>query len=226
VTVAAPERIDAAAHVLSAADARKMALDARIASGRRGPARIVVVGEFNSGKTALVNALAGVCVLPASAVHHTPCPIVIGYGRKSSLTARRRSGDRIALDDIDQLNSADTTRLDVRLPLPALKGVHIVDTPGLGLGAPEEDASILKACRGADLVIWCTPAFQAWKHSERTLWLSLPEPTRRQGLLAVTFWDTVSEVADLNRLLARLYTDAGPLVRDVVLACSPAEPAP
>jgi hypothetical protein len=159
-------------------------------------------------------------------VHHTPCPIVIGYGRQPSLTARRRSGERMVLDGIDQLSAADATRLDVRLSLPALKGVHIVDTPGLGLGSPEEDASILKACRGADLIIWCTPAFQAWKHSERTLWLSLPEPTRRQGLLAVTFWDTVSEVADLNRLLARLNTDAGPHVRDIVLACSPAEPAP
>jgi GTPase Era involved in 16S rRNA processing len=224
VTVAAPERIGTAAHGLSAA--RKMALDARIASGRRGPARIVVIGEFNSGKTALVNALAGTCVLPASAVHHTPCPIVIGHGRKRAMTARRASGERMALDDIGQLNFADTTRLDVRLPLPALKGVHIVDTPGLGLGSPQDDASILKACRGADLIIWCTPAFQAWKHSERTLWLSLPRHTRRQGVLAVTFWDAVSEVADLNRLLARLHTDAGPHFRDIVLACSHTEPAP
>ena len=228
MTVAAPECTAAAARVLSAADARAAAIDARVAGGRRGPARIAVIGEFNSGKTALVNALVGASVLPASAVHHTPCPVVIGHAGKPGLTARRASGERASLapEQLTQLHPADATRLDLRLPLPALKGLRIVDTPGLGLGTPGEEQTILKACRGADLIIWCTPAFQAWKHSERVAWLRLPARLRRQGVLAVTFRDAVADAADLDRLIARLRADAGPYFRDIVLVDSePAVPA-
>jgi GTPase Era involved in 16S rRNA processing len=197
-----------------------MAQAARAAVGRHGPARIAVVGEFNSGKTALVNALVGAAVLPASPLHHTPCPVVIGYAKRPALTARHASGEQrpLARDEIERLRPADATRVDLRLPLPALEGLRVVDTPGFGLGALDEDVVIRHACRGADLTIWCTPAFQAWKHSERTAWLKLPERARRYGLLAVTFWDTIPDGADIVRLMARLQADAGPHFRHIVLA--------
>lgn len=228
MTVAAPDRMAAAARVLTSADARAMALHAHSAGGRRGPARIVVIGEFNSGKTALVNALVGAPVLPASAVHHTPCPIVIGHAKTPTVTSRAASGERVPLplDQIGQLDAAGARRLDLRLPLPNLKGLRIVDTPGFGLDSPEDEAAVLKICRDADLIIWCTPAFQAWKHSERVAWLNLPERARRQGVLAITFWEAVPDAADLDRLIARLHTDAGTYFRDIVLACSHVETAP
>ena len=43
-------------------------------------ARIVVVGEFNSGKTALVNALVGAPVLTPSSIVHTAHLTVVGSG--------------------------------------------------------------------------------------------------------------------------------------------------
>lgn len=220
MTVDAPDRMAAAARVLTSADAGAMALHARSADGRRGPARIIVIGEFNSGKTALVNALVGAQVLPASAVHHTPCPIVIGHARTAALTSRTASGERIPLplDQIGQRDPTGVSRLDLRLPRPSLKGLRIVDTPGFGLASPEDEAAILNTCRAADLIIWCTPAFQAWKHSERVAWLRVPERARRHGVLAVTFWESVTDDTDLDRLIARLRTDAGPYFRDIVLA--------
>ncbi len=220
MTVAAPDGIAAAARILTSADARAMALDARSAGGRRGPARIVVIGEFNSGKTALVNALVGAPVLPASAVHHTPCPIVIGHARTAALTSRTALGERVALPpgQIGQLDAPGARRLDLSLPLPLIKGLRVVDTPGFGLASPEDEAAILKLCRDADLIIWCTPAFQAWKHSERVAWLNLPVRARSRGVLAVTFWEAVPDAADLDRLIARLHTDAGSYFRDIVLA--------
>ncbi len=47
-----------------------------------------MIGEFNSGKTALVNALLGAPVLPASFTTHTAYPTVVGFAAKPSLARR------------------------------------------------------------------------------------------------------------------------------------------
>jgi hypothetical protein len=185
---------------------------------RPRPQRIVVIGEFNSGKTSLVNALLGAPVLPTSFTRHTAYPTVVGFAAKPWLRAEVAGRKRIAVawNAIDGARAGHICRLHVGMPLDRLKTVRATDTPGFGLGDEDGEARTLRACRGADTVIWCTPAMQAWKASELRTWLALPRTVRQRGVLAVTFMDLLPSKGDAGRLLARLGADAGPHFRRIV----------
>lgn len=183
--------------------------------------RIVVVGEFNSGKTALVNALVGAPVLAPSFVTHTAHPTVVGFAARPSLSAeianrKRRPVTWAAIDA--GAPGDDIRRLHVGAPLERLRGLSVVDTPGIGFADCESDQRSLHACRNADIVIWCTPAMQAWKASEEQAWLTLPDRVRGCGVLAVTFADAIASRTDVDRLMERLRAEAGPYFWQIALA--------
>lgn len=194
---------------------------ARPASKLRASARVVVIGEFNSGKTTLVNALAGACVLTPGIVTHTLHPTVVSFAAKPSAWAETAARKRKSVawdrrDDVGQ--DDDIRRLHVGMPAERLKRLTVVDTPGLGFADAEHDRRSLQACRNADIVIWCTPAMQAWKASEEQTWLALPAGLRARGLLAVTFADEIASASDVDRLMGRLRAEAGPYFRSVATA--------
>jgi hypothetical protein len=188
------------------------------ASSKARPVCVVVIGEFNTGKTTLVNALLGAPVLPASFTTHTAYPTVVRFAARPCLKAEIGGRRRVpfAWTCMEGPPSEDICRLHVGMPLDRLRTLRAVDTPGLGLGDENRDARALRACRSADTVIWCTPATQAWKASERHAWLTLPRRLRQRGVLAVTFMDQIRSKADAGRLLARLNTEAGPHFRKIV----------
>jgi len=187
---------------------------------RSRPLRVVVIGEFNSGKTTLVNALLGACVLPTSFTTHTAYQTVVRFAARPSLRAEIAQRRRIPFDwdGLDGAPARHICRLHVGMPLDPLRTLRAVDTPGLGLGDECLDARTLRSCRSADVVIWCTPAMQAWKASEQRAWLSLPRAVRQRGILAVTFMDQLRSPSDASRLLARLSADAAPLFLRMVTA--------
>lgn len=187
---------------------------------RPAPLRIVIVGEFNSGKTALVNALLGAEVLAPSFVTHTAYPTVVGFATRPSVSAETANRKRIRLAGscVEEALPQGVRRLHVGLRMERLRALQLVDMPGLGLVDEACDRSILRACHSADVVVWCTPAMQAWKASEERAWLSLPRRVRDRGVLAVTFEDAIASHDDASRLLARLRADAGAHFRRIVLA--------
>ncbi len=186
----------------------------------RGCLRIAVVGEFNSGKTTLVNALLGAPVLPTGFTSHTAFPTVVGYAPRPRLAAELAHRRRVAIawERLAEDAPPGIRRLHVGMPLARLESLKVIDTPGLGRSVDGTDYEVLAACRRADAVIWCTPAVQAWKASEERAWLTLPESVRRRGILAVTFLDAVGSAANARRVMARLDAEAGALFRRVVAA--------
>jgi 50S ribosome-binding GTPase len=186
----------------------------------KSPLRVVVVGEFNCGKTSLVNALAGAPVLPASFVTRTSHPTVLGFAARHSLSAETANRKRIRLcwDRLEDAPQDGIRRLHVGAPLERLRTLQLIDTPGLGFGDDDGDQRTLQLCRHANAVIWCTPAMQAWKASEERAWRTLSKRVRDRGILAVTFEDAIASPADIGRLIARLRAEAGPYFRRVVLA--------
>jgi hypothetical protein len=192
------------------------------------PLRVIIIGEFNAGKTSLINSLLEKPLLPTGIVSSTAIPTVIGFAAEPRLAveASDRRHRPLAWDDLHRLQGPTLEngvprgiprRLHIGLPLERLKRMRLIDTPGLAAGNAIAEAQTRRACCRADVIVWCTPAWQAWKRSEESAWLRLPQGVRRRGLLAITFADAIPSPAAADQLLRRLREAAGAYFHEIVL---------
>jgi hypothetical protein len=221
-----PQSIDEIAHELAASRAR---LDAMAAGSRlvgtlarfvgrlerrlSRPPRIVLLGEFNTGKSTLANALIGREVLPTSIHANTRLPLLVHYSQAPTLLLESRDRQRLMLDAynigvLGSLGASHGCLLHVGLPVADLERFELIDTPGLASGIAYADEMMLDACHRAHIAIWCTSAAQAWKASEQAVWRSLPRRLLRNGILAVTNVDLLASERDRDRLDARLQAES------------------
>lgn len=110
---------------------------------------IVVVGEFNAGKSALVNALLGEKVLLEGATPTTSRVTLVKWGEK------------VAEQVVDE-NFAIYT-----YPLPLLKELNIVDTPGTNAVIRYHERLTEEFVPRSDLVLFTTSADHPLTESER-----------------------------------------------------------
>src|SRR5215208_5222271 len=110
---------------------------------------LVVVGEFNAGKSALVNALLGQRVLLEGATPTTSRVTLVKWGEK------------IAEEVVDE-NFAIYT-----YPLPLLKELNIVDTPGTNAVIRYHERLTEEFVPRSDLVLFTTSADHPLTESER-----------------------------------------------------------
>jgi len=109
----------------------------------------VVVGEFNAGKSAVINALLGEEHLPEGVVPTT-----------SELVLIRHS------DAVDQ-PGADRGMAVRRLPVPWLQEVNLVDTPGTNAVIRQHQELTEHFVPRSDLVLFVTSADRPFSESER-----------------------------------------------------------
>lgn len=110
---------------------------------------LVIVGEFNSGKSALINALLGETVMPEGVTPTTSAIHVLRYGESPS--------EMIGPDSI----------IEHVYPAPFLEDVSLVDTPGTNAIIREHEALSQEFVPRADLVIFVTSADRPFTESER-----------------------------------------------------------
>ena len=142
---------------------------------------LVVVGEFNHGKTTFLNALLGRTILPTGVTPTTAVIHLLEYAENPSASVVRTTGDRepISLESLskwtaDRLegtgqNTGDIAHVQVCYPSELLRQrVVLVDTPGVN------DLSHLRAeitygyMTKSDAVLFVLDAGQLLKESERT----------------------------------------------------------
>ena len=181
--------------------------------------RICVLGELNSGKSALVNVLLATTISPTSAAANTRLPIRIFHSALPSLAIETHDHNRIEVGrgDLPADLVANAMMLHAGVPLDRLQSFEVVDTPGLQSGDDELCERATDACRQSHLAIWCTTATQAWKASELGVWQSLPKRLRTNGILAVTFKDAITCQNDEGRLWGRINAEAAPHFKKVVM---------
>src|SRR5688500_4026770 len=110
---------------------------------------LVIVGEFNAGKSALVNALMGEKVLPEGATPTTSRVTLVKWG------------EQIAEQVVDENFSIYT------YPLELLKELNIVDTPGTNAVIRYHERLTDEFVPRSDLVLFTTSADHPLTESER-----------------------------------------------------------
>ncbi|AHB50139.1 hypothetical protein W911_09065 [Hyphomicrobium nitrativorans NL23] len=175
------------------------------------PLRVVILGEYNSGKTSVADLLIGNGLLPTSVVSNTKLPVLITYAKTPALHGVDVRGALVRIDSrgADAPMDASYEALQVALPLERLQGFQILDTPSM----VKPDTFV----RDADIVIWCTVATRAWTESERATWSALPKRCRRNAMLVVTHKNALNGEEEARHVTERLREVTQGLFRDVLL---------
>ena len=184
---------------------------------------LVVVGEFNHGKSTFVNALLGESVLATgvtpttAAIHHlkwAPSPeatVVRASGAREPIDFERTRafavGGGATADDVDFL--------EIGYPSPLLEErILLVDTPGVNdLSLQRADITYSYIPR-ADAVLFLLDAGQILKESERVfLQEKLLKGSRDKIVFVITKWDLLSDDERVEAL-AYARTQLAKLVKD------------
>jgi tetratricopeptide (TPR) repeat protein/GTP-binding protein EngB required for normal cell division len=149
---------------------------ARAAEALDRPLLMAVMGEFNAGKSSIVNALCGEEVAPTGV---TPTTATINILRYAALpqaravyhdgTTRAIPPDAVAafLTALRDDDARDIRLVEIFLPVETLRRVEIVDTPGLNSIRPEHERVARDFLRDADAIVWVLAAGQAAKATEK-----------------------------------------------------------
>jgi small GTP-binding protein len=187
---------------------------------------LVVVGEFNHGKSTFVNALLGETVLPVGVTPTTAAIHHLKYAEKPEATVVFQSGKRDSIPFEDTRKFAvgggsspdEIDYLEVGYPAPLLKErILLVDTPGVNdLSLQRADITYSYIPR-ADAVLFLLDAGQILKESERQfLNEKLLKASRDKIVFVITKWDILNE-DEKKEALAYARTQLVNLVKDPVV---------
>ncbi len=140
---------------------------------------LVVVGEFNAGKSTFINALVGQRVLEEGATPTTRRVQVLTYG-----PAVTHAASQAALDL-------------VTAPVEMLRAIHIVDTPGTNAIFREHEAITTDFVPRADFVLFVTSADRPFTETERGFMDAIRE-WGKKIVIVINKADILETAADLD----------------------------
>jgi small GTP-binding protein len=174
--LAALERVAAVAERVGLATLAQELRQVRIPKAAEERFNLVVLGEFNHGKTSFVNRLLGKDVLPVGITPTTAALTHVVYGEEPAASAVLAGGGRERIDPAavgqwitDGERAARTSYVELEWPAEILRErVTLVDTPGVN-DISEQRAEITYGyVPRADAVVFLLDATQILKESERT----------------------------------------------------------
>lgn len=149
-------------------DAPHLAEDtnALVRKTREGRFEVAIVGEFNRGKSTLLNALVHRSVLPAGVLPVTAIPTQLTLGGEESARVRYTDGKEEVIDltkleeyvteELNPGNSRSVENVSVTLPDPGVlrSGAVLIDTPGVNsiFRSSNETRELLLRADGAVMV--------------------------------------------------------------------------
>ena len=137
------------------------------------PMKVAITGQFSSGKSTFLNALLSKDILPTGVTPVTSKVNYIRYGDAFQLQVHYYDGreafygiENIASFTDQRQSMEDVKYLTLYAPMPLLKEVVFVDTPGLNSQAQSDTQTTQNVLREVDGIIWLTLIDNAGKQSE------------------------------------------------------------
>jgi tetratricopeptide (TPR) repeat protein len=174
------------------------------------PLLLAILGEFNAGKSTLVNAFLGADVAPTGILPTTATLNVLRGGaerlvrvvRKDGTTREGEHGALRALLAEAEAEGAIVDRVEITLPSELLERVWVLDTPGSNAPNPEHEALAQEALRRADVALWVFDAGQAGKATEGRILAGI-RASKREVIAALNKTDRLKP-EELARVVASL----------------------
>lgn len=143
---------------------------------------LVIVGEFNAGKSAFINALLGQNILKEGVTPTTSQINVLKHGETS-----RRQVQEAHLHILTE-------------PVDILRHINIVDTPGTNAIIQEHQTITEEFVPRADLVLFITSADRPFTESERTF-MSQIKAWGKKVVIVINKIDILETEEDLNQVV-------------------------
>ena len=154
---------------------------------------IVICGEFNAGKSTLINALIGADLLQSGVLPTTVKICVLRHLQNSNNDAAGgvwKRADNMLLDDVDEME----------IPLTWMKHIAIIDTPGTNAIVAKHEQLTQKIIPRADLVLFVTSAERPMSESESTV-LSRISQWGKKVVMIVNKMDILQEAKEQDQVL-------------------------
>ncbi len=150
---------------------------------------LVVVGEFNAGKSALINAFLGKALLPEGVTPTTAQVQILRYGPEA------------------ETHVLAPGLLEQTLPVSRLREMSIVDTPGTNAIIREHEVLTARFVPRADLVLFVTSADRPFSESERAF-MDLIRSWGKALVLVVNKIDLLERPEDVEAVVDFVRTQA------------------
>jgi len=179
------------------------------------PFSLVVIGDFKRGKSTFINALLGTKVVTTNVVPETVTINEIEYGPELTVTAHLTDARLVSLS-AEEIDSERLVPLLERLPAPVhhlritapvewLRGIRVVDTPGMGDLFKRFDETVLNYLGQADAVCYLVSTLSPLSETEQAfLRMSLQPQDFPKALVLVNMLDSLESDEETDRLLAAI----------------------
>ncbi len=147
---------------------------------------LVIVGEFNAGKSAFINALLGQPVLEMGVTPTTTRIHLLGYGPELMRTLDAEGVEHITA------------------PVEILEEINIVDTPGTNAIFREHEAITREFVPRSDMVLFVTSADRPFTESERQFLERIRDWGKKVVIVVnkIDILETMEEVAQIEAFIA------------------------
>ncbi len=145
------------------------------------PVRVAILGHPGSGKSELLNLIAGQRVVPSGFRHPT---LELRHAETARTTLCVEDGTKTVREGIDLPSRPEPGLQMIRIeaPIPILKRISLIEVVSQG-GAEEERFGVVWASERADVVLWCSQEFTL---AEEWLWSAMPDRLKDHGFLVLT----------------------------------------
>ncbi len=174
---------------------------------------LVVLGEFKRGKSSLINALLQARIVTTNITPETVTINEIHFGPETKLQICLSDGGRVELaseelsaaklEPILKELAAPVSYVHVQAPVEWLRGIRLVDTPGMGDLLRKFDRQVVDYLPTADALIYVTTSDAPFSEQERDfLRVTIMPQDFPRILFVVNKLDIATTPEDVERVLA------------------------